>query len=271
MAIDPLHKLSLYQQSVQHPLAEAFFLCRVYEEYNPDKQANTLREDFCGSAAISLGWIMADPDRKAIAVDHDVPTIAFAKEQIEEQLGRSSNNITLICDDVRQPLNKIPPADIIASMNFSTLIFHNRQTLLAYFQQTRRNLDKGGVFVMDLLGGPGAMQVITQNREMQLTDGTPYTYHWQQRSFDALTHRIDCRIHFTLANGEQKRDAFIYDWRLWSIPELLELLTEAGFKQPKVWCDTLAPTGQSDGHYQSITHLPSRHDWVVYLSAQNPT
>jgi SAM-dependent methyltransferase len=260
------HNLALYQQAVQHPLAEAFFLARVYEDYNDGQQARTLREDFCGSAAVSMGWIMADPDRRAVAVDNDAPTLAFAREQIDEQLGHAGQAISLVGDDVLHVHE--PKADLIASLNFSTLIWHDRPSLLHYFQQTLANLNPGGVFVMDLFGGPGAMHIGTQNREMMLEDDTEAIYHWEQRSFDCLTHRIDCRIHFTLPDGTQRRDAFVYDWRLWSIPELLELFHEAGFEQPQVWCDSLDDDGQSDGHYQPVAHLPARHDWVVYLTAK---
>lgn len=267
MTDQPPHNLSLYQQAVQHPLAEAFFLCNVYEQYNDCQQPVTLREDFCGSAAISLGWIMADPNRKAIAIDNDPPTIDFAQQQINDQLGHAAKAISLICDDVQKVT--MPKADIIASMNFSTLIYHDRSSLFAYFKQSLANLNEGGIFVMDLFGGPGAMQASMQSRPMSDEHGQSFTYQWEQKSFDCMTHRIDCRIHFTLADGTQRQDAFVYDWRLWSIPEILELLNKAGYSNCQVWCDTFdADHKQSDGQYVPIDELASREDWVVYITGQ---
>lgn len=270
MSIDPLHNLSLYQQAVQHPLSEVFFLARVYEDLNDGNEPVTLREDFSGSAAVSLAWIMANPDRRAIAIDHDAATLDFARQQINEQLGAcgasGGDAVTLVCDDVLQVTD--PKADLIASLNFSTLIYHDRSSLRRYFRAVKDNLNPGGVFVMDLFGGPGARQPGTQSRELMRDQGALLTYHWEQRSFDHVSHRIDCRIHFTLPDGSQRRDAFVYDWRLWSIPELLDLLSEAGLHAPQVWCDTIDEDGISDGHYQPVSDLPARHDWVVYLTAQ---
>lgn len=270
MPIDPMHNLFLYQQAVQHPLSDAFFLARAYEECNDYRQARILREDFCGSAAISLGWVMTDPDRRAIAIDADKPTIDFARQQIDNQPDDAGKQVTLICDDVR---HVTPPAvdaaDIIASLNFSTLIFHDAPSLLDYFRRTVSNLKPGGIFVMDLFGGPGAMQIGTQSRELaDDEDDNALTYHWEQRSYDHLTHRIDCRIHFDLPDGTTRRDAFVYDWRFWSIPELLDLLRQAGFANSEIWCDSLDASGQSDGYYQPQSSMPDRHDWVVYLVAQ---
>ena len=267
MSDEPPHNLSLYQQAVQHPLAEAFFLCNVYEQYNDYQQPLTLREDFCGSAAISLGWIMADPDRKAIAIDNDQATVDFAKQQINDKLGHAADAISLICDDVKNVTK--PKADIIASMNFSTLIYHAPSSLLSYLKQTRDNLNDGGIFVMDLFGGPGAMKISKQSRPMTDEDGEPFTYHWQQKSFDFINNKIECRIHFTLADGSQRQDAFVYDWRLWSIPEILELLSAAGYSKCRVWCDTFdIEDKQSDGQYLPINELASREDWVVYITGQ---
>ncbi|HAI13996.1 MAG TPA: hypothetical protein DCM28_19990 [Phycisphaerales bacterium] len=268
---DPLHPLALYQAAVQHPLSEAFFLARAYEENNDFKQAKILREDFCGSAAVSLGWVLTDPQRHAIAIDLDRPTIDYARQQIDAQPDNTADNVTLICDDVcRVCPPQVSAADIIASLNFSTLIFHSEETLLAYFQRTLNNLAPGGIFVMDLFGGDSAKQIGMQTRELEIDAIGTVTYHWEQRSYDPLTQRIDCRIHFTLPDGSTLDDAFVYDWRLWGIPQLMNLLRQAGFEHRQIWSDTLDEHGQPQGYYQPVSQIDAQHEWVIYLIAQKP-
>jgi cyclopropane fatty-acyl-phospholipid synthase-like methyltransferase len=269
MNFEALHNLDLYQMAVQHPLSEAFFLARAYEELNNFEQASILREDFCGSAAVSLAWVMTDPNRHALAIDSDTPTLAYAQKQIDEQPDQIGRNVTLICDDVRRVS---PPAvshaHLIASLNFSTLIFKTEASLLDYFKRCLKNLSPGGIFVMDLFGGPGSQQVGIANRHMELDDDQSMIYHWEQRSYNPQTQDIDCRIHFTLPDQSVRRDAFVYDWRLWEVPQLLALMRQAGFAHREVWGEHILPDGQASGHYEAIDQLPASKDWVVYLIAQ---
>jgi len=127
----------------------------------------------------------------------------------------------------------------------------------------------GGLLVLDVFGGPGAMRTGIQRRTVTPLDADepipPFTYEWEQRSFDALSGRVDCRIHFDLP-GRRLNNAFRYDWRLWTLPELLDCLEEAGFSRTEVWCDRYDPRqGHSDGIYRPIKSLPAREDWVAYV------
>lgn len=271
MPSDHWHNLALYQMAVQHPLSEAFFLARAYEECNDFQQASVLREDFCGSAAVSLAWVLTDPDRKAIAIDNDPDTIAYARRQIDDQPDDTGQHVHLLCKDVLDVAPpQVLPAHIIASLNFSTLIFHDDASLLGYLKRCYDNLTPGGIFVMDLFGGEGAKTVSTQTRELDMDEDETVTYQWEQRSYDRLTQRIDCRIHFVMPDGTERRDAFVYDWRLWEVPELLAILRQAGFARREIWSDTLDADGMSDGYYQPTDSIPDRRDWVIYLIAQKP-
>ena len=55
------------------------------------------------------------------------------------------------------------------------------------------------------------------------------------------------------------RDAFVYDWRLWTLPELTRLVCEAKFDRAEVWMDT------GDGCYEPTASLDNREDWVAYV------
>lgn len=254
-------KLRLYESAVQQPLAEVAFLERVYAEANPPQAwPRTLREDFAGTSSVAAAWCRSDPDREAIAVDAHRPTVAWA-----ERTHAELDTLYLVPTDVLD--FRGPRVDVIAALNFSVLIWHERAALVKYFRHARRGLAEGGVFVMDLFGGPDATAVQTQDRPITDDAGRPATYRWEQRTYSPLTARIDCRIHFRWPDGTEIRDAFAYDWRLWTVPELLDALRDAGFDEPQVW----AENPKTPGRFTPTAQLPGPHQvpaWLAYLTAR---
>jgi hypothetical protein len=91
-----------------------------------------------------------------------------------------------------------------------------------------------------------------------------FDHVWEQRSFDPVTHRVDCRIHFRCRDGSRLDDAFAYDWRMWTLPELLDLLREAGFAGPHV----LWPDG--DGRLRRRARARADPHWLAYVAARRP-
>jgi hypothetical protein len=61
---------------------------------------------------------------------------------------------------------------------------------------------------------------------------------WEQREVDAHSGRVVDAMHFRVErDGEivaSIEDAFVYRWRLWSVPELREAMLEAGFATTEV-------------------------------------
>lgn len=267
------HRLDLYRLAVQHPEAEVRFLLRACAHHNGDDAWPTrLKEDFAGTAAVAAAWVALDEDHRALAVESHGPTLRWAERRWRRALGERAQDLHLVEADVLSVDR--PKVDLVAALNFSTFIYHDRAALHRYFRAARRSLRPGGVIVLDAYGGPGAERLTTQQRRVTPDPDTgvePFDYAWEQRGFDALTRRTDCRIHFTLANGRRLASAFRYDWRLWTLPELTELLREAGFDAPTAWCDRYdAAQGTSDGLYRPITALPAREDWVAYVTARRP-
>jgi len=271
------HPLDLYRLAVQHPQAETQFLRRAYEHHHrhagPLRPAPTrLREDFGGTGEIAAAWVALNPEHQAMSVERDAETCRFADRRHVALLHERPGDLLLVQADVAE-LQR-PRVDLIAAMNFSLLVYHDRATLRQYFRRCRAGLRSGGVLAFDLFGGPGAMRCGEQRVPIDPPQDEPvpeFTYRWQQRDFDAKSGRIDCRIHFDLLDGITLRDAFTYDWRLWTLPELIGLLGAAGFADVTVWCDTYVPdTGQSDGIYEPVDRLPAREDWVVYVTAKRP-
>ncbi len=252
------HKLLLYRHAVQHPLAEVAFLDRAAEHHRQPPPM-LLREDFAGTSAVAAAFVQSHPDRQAVAVDHHSPTLRWADRNTRQPLMDRADDLHLVEADVLQFQG--PRVEATLALNFSAFIFHTPDTMRRYFRHTRRCLRPGGVFVMDLFGGPGAMQPTRVSRTVVPDDPSldPYDYVWEQRHYDPTTARIDCRLHFP-----GRDNAFRYDWRLWTPPELIDLLRDAGFEQPTLWSDDArAPAGQ----FVPDPDLAGRSDYLAYLTA----
>ena len=260
------HKLALYRWAVQHPQAEVGFLSRVFQHHHGSPPW-LLREDYCGTAAVSGAWVAMGPSHQAIAIDHHLPTLRWAHRRALRELGPREADLHLVHADVAEVMG--PRVHVAAALNFSVLVHHDRLALLRYLRHLRRCLKPRGVAVMDVFGGPGAVRRQTQRRRISPPSSAglePFTYHWQQHSHDPATGLIDCRIHFTLADGRRLRDAFRYHWRLWTAHELAGALIEAGFQHAEVWLDRYdRRTGLSDGHYRPVKRIDRREDHVAYV------
>lgn len=263
------HKLLLYRHAVQHPPAEVAFIHRAYAHYRRGAEPTRLREDFAGTCAVAAEWVVQDDNRRALAVEAHGPTARWAQRRVIEPLGGRAEDLLLFNKDVLDVAG--PKVDVVAALNFSILIYHDRAALLRYFRHARRSLRADGLFVVDIFGGPGAMRVGKQSRRITPPRDSglrPYRYTWEQLAFDAVTNRIDCRIHFDYPGCAGYAGAMCYDWRLWTLPELTGLLREAGFDWAEVWLDRDRPEhGGRDGRYHPVRRMPAREDWVAYVLA----
>ncbi len=65
------------------------------------------------------------------------------------------------------------------------------------------------------------------------------------------------------------RKAFRYEWRLWTLPEIQEILLEAGFREVVVyWEGTDEETEEGDGEWSASTVGEACEGWVAYLVAK---
>ena len=271
------NKLFLYRYAVQHPEAEVNFLERAYMHYFDDTRPTLLREDFAGTCAISGAWVELDEDNRALAVEIDEDTAIWADHTLFDTINTRAEDVIILVDDVMNVIE--PNVDIVASMNFSTLIYHNHHDLLSYLQHVRKCLEDNGIFVMDVFGGQDATTIGKQERDLSLPHGinlanngdskeSKLKYIWEQRAYDQYSHKIDCRIHFKLSNGTCIKNAFVYDWKLWSLKEIQATMIEAGFELAEVWLDDFdEETGLSNGFYSPAKEYPTRKDWVAYIVA----
>jgi hypothetical protein len=80
---------------------------------------------------------------------------------------------------------------------------------------------------------------------------------------------MTCHIHFEFPDGSRMAKAFSYHWRLWTLPELREILLEAGFRKADVyWEGTDEETGEGNGEYQPCEIGDADAGWVCYVVAQ---
>jgi hypothetical protein len=224
-----------------------------------------LREDFCAAAALCCEWVRGGRNRRAYGVDLDPEPLAWGREHNLAVLpAEARSRVELALHDARD--GRGPKADVVAALNFSFFIFRTREALRGYFAAARRNLARRGVLVLDMMGGWEVMQEGKRDtRRIRAAGGRPgFTYLWEQARFDPITHAARYHIHFRFKDGSELRRAFTYDWRLWSVPEVRELLLEAGFHRADVyWEGTDRATGQGDGVWRKREHAASDPAWIA--------
>lgn len=254
-------RYTLYQESVQDPPADVDLVDRVFKSHF-GRPPETLREDFCGTAAMACAFVERRASNRAWGIDLDPEPLAWGRE----------HNLAKLTEEQRSRLELIQgnvldvehgPIDVTVAFNFSYFIFTQRSQLLGYFEKSRARLRDEGIFVLDLYGGADAQRTLTETREHD-----DFDYVWDQDVFDPIQNRAVNHIHFEFADGSRIHRAFTYDWRLWSIPELRDLLHEAGFSQVDTyWEQTDSRTGEGNGIYYRATRALDDPAWVSYLVA----
>ncbi len=255
-------KYELYEESVQDPDGDVDRVRRMYKRAH-GRPARTLREDFCGTAVFASAWVAASARHRAVAVDLDPEPLAYARQHHLAKLRTEQRErVQLVEADV---LTLDPGAfDIVVAFNFSYFILRKRHELRGYFESIRRSLSEHGLLILDVYGGPEAQERREERREYE-----DFTYVWDQDRFDPITHSATCLIHFEFPDGSEIRDAFRYRWRLWSIPELRDLLHEVGFRETTVyWEGTEKRTNEPNGVYRPRKHAEDDPAWVAYITAK---
>ncbi len=253
-------RYDLYLQSVQAPDVDVRFFKKVYKGCLK-AEPKVLREDFCGTAAVCCEWVRLNKEYEAYGVDLDPQPLAWGEEHNLGQLKpKQKARVHLLEGDVRSATSA--PADIIAAQNFSYCIFKTRDGLRDYFKAAYENLATKGVMVLDLFGG---YEAIEDGRE-DVTEHSGFKYVWEQAKFDPITHDALFHIHFRFSDRSELEQAFTYDWRLWTIPEVREVLLEAGFDETHVyWEGTDKETGEGNGVFKRRKHGDSDPAWNAYI------
>lgn len=258
MAKRPFNKYELYEKAVQSPDHEVDFLLETYQLLRgiPPK---ILREDFCGTHAICRDWISRRRDHFAVGVDIDPEPLDMGRKQDLVEINAEQRDRLYLVE--RSVLDrKIPKADIACALNFSYCIFKKEEEIEAYFKNTYRTLTANGVFILDLLGGADYQRAHTEK-----TRHRGFNYYWEQESFNPITFEALFYIHFK-RDGEKKHlRQFVYDWRMWTIPELRYQLKKAGFSRSIVYWEGTNRKGEPSGEYYASEVGDDAPTWVAYV------
>jgi hypothetical protein len=174
-------------------------------------------------------WVKLGPGFRAYGRDLGAAPVAYGKKEFLPRLTpEQRSRVTIERKNVLSPGG--PKSDLIMAMNFSYFVFKTREELKAYFRGCLNNLRRDGVLAMDCFGGGG---IHRPNKER--TAHPRFTYWWEQYDYDPTTNIAHCAMHFKPKGGALIEDAFTYDWRIWTIAEIRELLAEVGFKKSHVY------------------------------------
>lgn len=252
----------LYEMSVQDVSYEYDFISKTFRDIR-GYPAHALREDFCGTAKMCCEWVRHDKSHTATGVDIDSSVLSWAETHNLKKLKPTARaRVKLLQDDVL--LVNTTPAQIILAFNFSYQLFKQRNSLKAYFKAVHESLAEDGIFFLDAFGGYEAFSETTEK-----TKHKGFTYIWDQESYNPITGDMTCHIHFHFPDKSRLRKAFTYEWRLWTLPEIRELLDEAGFSEITVyWEGTDEETGEGSGVYSPAMQGDADPSWICYLSAQ---
>ena len=255
-------KYALYEKSVQSPERHVAWFASVYRDLKR-KEALHLREDFCGTFGVCCEWARQSDKHRALGLDLDPEPIAYGRKTHFSKLSATQKkHVKVVIQDVLTPTTA--KSDLIVACNFSFFIFREREILRKYFKACLKSLDQDGVLLCEMAGGPGMIEQMKETKAVLHKGKRQFTYVWDQKSFDPIQQRAHYSIHFKFPGGETLRDAFTYDWRLWTIPEVREIMHEAGFAKTVVYWET-EHEGECTGEYIASEQGDNAYSWIAYV------
>ena len=261
----------LYEASVQNVDTDLDIGIRIYKKQWKRKPL-TIREDFCGTAKLAARWAQRAKKHEAWGIDFHQPTLDWGiKYNLSELKEEQRRRVHLLCGNVLE--TETPKVDLAFALNFSFCVFKQRNTLRAYFKRVADSLNDEGLFLLDIYGGTES--VMAKSDDVREIPGftTPeglnvpdFEYTWEQAAYNPINHDTTCHIHFNVPGYGAINKAFTYDWRLWTLPELQEILLEAGFSSAEVYLHDFDENGESDEIFRRRTTYENVLGWVAYVA-----
>ena len=260
-----VNRFDLYEAAVQSPEVQ----CRFFRALHGGEPL-VLADDFSGAGGLARGWLGLSERYASIATDRDELPLAHAYVRATERFGEGVfKRFGLQRASVVEAGGHV---DVAVALNFGVSELQRRAELVGYFRHSLFRLNNGGVMVVDTYGGPTAYDTGRYRVEASL-DGAGFVYEWEQRRGDPLTGRVECAMHFEVDGGTRVEDAFVYDWRLWSVPEVRDAMMEAGYRSTEVHLDYGVGSGEEDGPVLEAAALDGEptvgiegdEDYVAYV------
>ncbi len=260
--LTPNQKYSMYEAAVQDAQQHVDFFQKAGRELL-GREPRILREDFCGTSLICAEWVKRDPQNTAFGLDLDPEPLAHGKKVHHSKLTKDQQNrIELFEQNV---ISKTKKADITVGCNFSFNIFEERATLVNYFKKVRESLVDGGLHILEAAGGPGMIEEMKEQKTLKKANGEKwFTYIWNQKSFDPITRHGSYSINFKMPDGRMYKDAFVYEWRMWTIPELKDCFMDAGYSDVHVFWEL----EEDSNDYVRTDKANNDHAWIAYVCGQ---
>lgn len=274
----PLSRHELYERCVQSPRHLVPFLRAVH-----GGEPCVLGEDFAGTAALSILWADRSDDCRAVAIDLDDealrhhpghPRVLRRCMDVMEandpadvifvgnfSIGyrRSRAELVAYLKHARGRLatNATEPGASATGRSLDAPHDFRRPVAHAPGSVGRTAHHAPGVFICDTYGGESAFLTGQVHRDHWIPEG-PHAdkrirYTWEQRHADPLTGMVTDVLHFRVEKGgvieQEIFDAFVYEWRLWSVPELRDAMLEAGFTATEVYAKTADAVDEEGNAY----------------------
>lgn len=258
-------KFALYEASVQNPEHDVSIVSDFYQDIN-GKSPRSIREDFCGTFSFCCEWVKRHPKNKALGLDLCTDTINYGKKRHLSLLSKEEQSrVTILEQNVQSKTKKV---DVICACNFSYFIFKTRKDMMKYFKCALKSLKDDGVLVLDFFGGPEAETVMKETRTITNDQIRNFTYIWDLEKFNPIEREGLFHISFKFPKGGPKLEkAFVYDWRMWSIREIRDMLAEVGFGDSHVYWESDDGEGEGDGTFYRTQVEDNEPTYLGYIVA----
>lgn len=257
----PFDKYDLYVKAVQSPEGDVAFFQKVYKEIRRGRAPRVMREDFCGTGILSVEWVKANRKHIAYGLDLDTEPLEYGKKRYVDTLPEEKRERVHLMK--RNVLSKgQPKADVSVALNFSYFLFKTRPLMKAYLKNVRDGLKPGGIAIFDSFGGSQCQDYIEDvNRQ------PGFTYYWEQLGFNSITNEAKFNINFKF-KGKKYKKVFTYDWRMWGLPEMRELMEEVGFKKTHIYWEGTSKDGGGSGRFNRTEKGEPCLSWICYIVAE---
>jgi len=198
-------------------------------------------------------------------VDLDKDQLLWGLEHNVKDDPSTAERVKLVCKNVLE-LDEggkdTGKCDIICAYNFSICYLFDRRDLVKYFKICHGTLKYEGLFFCDIFGGETAIKPDIRRRD--LSNGVKYEF--EQIDFCPITHHSHFQMTFKFPDGSKLKEAFTYDWRVWTIPEIRDAMRDAGFSKSVVWfLDESEDV--PEGTYEPMEETYQREAWHAYIVA----
>lgn len=247
---------------------ETAFIDRVFRRLKGRTPA-TLREDFCGTGILAYAWAAKRATNRSVGLDIDPDPLDWGRGYAGKTHPASVLDRVQLrrCDVLHPPREKF---DVVCAYNFSYWTFTARARLLAYFRAARASLTRDGIFLCDFMGGSEVHAESTDRTRMARPPGyaTGYTYVWKHETFDPISGEQSCSINFEFRDGSRMKRAFTYHWRVWTIPELRDVLADAGFSRSRIYWEGDDGKGGGNGVFREAARGTADRTYIGYILAE---